>query len=121
MNSDQQNSKVCDNFRGVRAGPRRRDELGPGEMKIVTFSEGSELVTGEEMNSDHTCSVARKSRGRLVKRSKQGARDKLRCCTDSCLYLQDALGGAHTQTEKSSIYPRSHSPAESDPPQSLHT
>ena len=32
MNSDQQNSKVCDNFRGVRAGPRRRDELGPGEI-----------------------------------------------------------------------------------------
>ena len=52
MNSDQQNSKVCDNFRGVRAGPRRRDELGPGEIKIVTFSEGSELVPGGGLNSD---------------------------------------------------------------------
>ena len=52
MNSDQQNSKVCDNFRGVRAGPRRRDELGPGEIKIVKFSEGSELVPGGGMNSD---------------------------------------------------------------------
>ena len=49
MNSDQQNSDACDNSRGVRAGPRRRDELGPGESPTEKCCWIREVLLDEEL------------------------------------------------------------------------
>ena len=47
-------TKNCETLGGVRAAPRRRDELGPARVNTCkSTGEGSELVTGDGMNSDH--------------------------------------------------------------------
>ena len=43
-------TKICKKLGGVRAGPRKWDELGSTRIKIVKIWEGSELVPGGGMN-----------------------------------------------------------------------
>ena len=54
VNSDEPEHKFVRLWDGVQAARRRRDELGPARVNTCKrIGEGSELVPGDGMNSDH--------------------------------------------------------------------